>query len=32
MTFGIVGAALVIISLVYGLGMRQIASRIKTSE
>jgi MFS family permease len=32
MTFGIVGAALVVISLVYGLGMRRIASHIKTSE
>ena len=32
MTFGIVGAGLAVISLVYWLGMRQIASRIKTSE
>ncbi len=32
MTFGIVGAGLVVISLVYWLGMRRIASRLKTSE
>jgi MFS family permease len=31
MTFGIVGAALVVISLVYWLGMRRITSRLKTS-
>jgi len=29
--FGVVGIAIIVISLVYGLGMRQIASRIKTS-
>ncbi|MGD0780355.1 MAG: MFS transporter [Dehalococcoidales bacterium] len=31
MTFGIVGAALVVISLVYWLGMRWITSRLKTN-
>jgi MFS transporter, DHA1 family, multidrug resistance protein len=31
MTFGIVGAALVVVSLVYWLGMRRIASRLKPS-
>jgi len=30
--FGVVGIAIIVISLVYGLGMRQIASRLKTSE
>jgi MFS family permease len=30
--FGAVGIAIIVISLVYELGMRQIASRIKTSE